>query len=92
VTIRSGAGIPVSGDVLHITCKASVQFVDPFLFRVIRVHDWPTYDHWIWLDGYVLDEHGEATKRRTIFVQVAGVQRVRLELQRRVRGAAGNRR
>jgi hypothetical protein len=70
--------------------------VDPFLFRVIRVHDWPTYDRWVWLDGYELDEHGEAMKRRTIWVQIAGVRRVSLRLRQPgrqgVRGAGGNRR
>jgi hypothetical protein len=38
--------------VLRVTKAASVQFSQPLLFRVIRVHDWMTYDGWAWLDGY----------------------------------------
>jgi hypothetical protein len=48
------------------------------LFRVIRVHDWPTYDGWVWLDGYELNSVGEAIERRSIFVQIDGLQRAQL--------------
>jgi hypothetical protein len=51
-----------------------VQFAEPLLFRVIRVHDWPTYDGWAWLDGYELNASGDAVERRSIFVQVGGLQ------------------
>src|SRR3712207_4861610 len=68
--------LPRSGDVLHVTRAASVQFVEPMLFRVIRVHDWPTYDGWVWLDGYELNASGEAVERRSIFVQVNGLRQV----------------
>jgi len=51
-----------------------VQFAAPLLFRVIRVHDWSTYDGWAWLDGYELNTAGEAVDRRSIFVQVNGLQ------------------
>jgi len=52
-----------------------VQFAAaPLLFRVIRVHDWSTYDGWAWLDGYELNSIGEAVDRRSIFVQVGGLQ------------------
>jgi hypothetical protein len=44
------------------------------LFRVIRVHDWPTYDGWAWLDGYQLNGAGDAVERRSIFVQLKGLQ------------------
>jgi hypothetical protein len=67
--------LPRSGDVLRVTRAASVQFAAPLLFRVIRVHDWATYDGWCWLDGYELDNTGDAVERRTIFVQVEGLQR-----------------
>lgn len=67
---------PRSGDVLRVTRAASVQFTDPMIFRVIRVHDWPTYDGWAWLDGYQLNRDGEAVERRSIFVQVRGLQPV----------------
>lgn len=69
--------IPRSGDVVLVGREASVQFAGPnaLRFRVIRVHDWATYDGWAWIDGYVLDNAGEAVARRSIFVQVAGVRR-----------------
>lgn len=67
---------PRAGDVLLITRAASVQFVTPIRFRVIRVHDWPTYTGWLWLDGYQLDGVGDAVERRSIFVQASGLQRV----------------
>jgi hypothetical protein len=44
------------------------------LFRVIRVHDWSTYNGWAWLDGYELNNLGEAVERRSIFVQLDGLQ------------------
>ncbi len=66
--------LPRSGDVLRVTRAASVQFATPMLFRVIRVHDWPTYNGWTWLDGYQLNGVGDAVERRSIFVQVDGLQ------------------
>jgi hypothetical protein len=68
--------LPRSGDVLHVTREASVQFSTPIHFRVIRVHDWPTYTGWIWLDGYQLNGAGEAVERRSIFVQADQLRRV----------------
>ncbi|WP_320065885.1 hypothetical protein [Micromonospora sp. RTGN7] len=66
--------LPRSGDVLHLTRAASVQFVKPVVLRVIRVHDWPTYDGWTWVDGYVLDRRGDAIARRSLFVMSAGLR------------------
>lgn len=66
--------LPRSGDVLRVTKAASVQFSQPMLFRVIRVHDWKTYDGWAWLDGYQLNSAGDAVERRSIFVQLNGLQ------------------
>jgi hypothetical protein len=66
--------LPRSGDVLCVTRRASVQFTKPMMFRVIRVHDWQTYDGWAWLDGYQLDTSGDAVERRLIFVQINGLQ------------------
>lgn len=66
--------LPRSGDILRVTCAASVQFVQPMMFRVIRVHDWHTYDGWAWLDGYQLNTTGDAVERRSIFVQLGGLQ------------------
>ena len=80
--------LPRSGDVLQVTRAASVQFVQPLLFRVIRVHDWPTYDGWVWLDGYELNAAGEAVDRRSIFVRVDGLRQVSAATpDRRVRNA-----
>ena len=66
--------LPKTGDVLRVTKAASVQFVQPILFRVIRIHDWQTYDGWAWLDGYQLNPTGDAVERRSIFVQLQGLQ------------------
>lgn len=66
--------LPRSGDIVWITRAASVQFTVPMMFRVIRVHDWQTYDGWTWLDGYQLDAVGDATERRSLFVQIDGLQ------------------
>jgi hypothetical protein len=66
--------LPRSGDVLRVTRSASVQFTEPMMFRVIRVHDWPTYyDGWAWLDGYQLNSSGDAVERRSIFVHLNGL-------------------
>ena len=67
---------PQAGDILHVTREASVQFTRPLMFRVIRVHDWPTYDGWTWLDGYELNAAGDAVERRSIFVQRSGLRTV----------------
>lgn len=72
----ASTALPRSGDVLRVTREASVQFTTPIYFRVIRVHDWPTYTGWIWLDGYQLNAAGDAVERRSIFVQANGLRRV----------------
>lgn len=85
--------LPRSGDVLHITRSASVQFIQPLLFRVIRVHDWPTYHGWVWLEGYQLNSAGDAVERRSIFVQLDGLQPANAGAWRRTeRGGSPNRR
>jgi hypothetical protein len=71
-------GLPSPGDVLLVGRAASVQFRTPITFRLIRViPEWVTYDRWVWLHGYQLDERGNATAKRDIFVQPAGLHRVR---------------
>ncbi|MEV1158136.1 hypothetical protein AB0J27_22330 [Micromonospora chokoriensis] len=45
----------------------------PIFVRVIRVLDWPTYDGWLWIDGYQLAAKGAAVARRTLFVMPAGL-------------------
>lgn len=68
--------LPRAGELLDITRAASVQFTEPFRFRVIRALDRDTYYGWAWLDGYQLDAEGEAERRREIYVQLAGLRRV----------------
>jgi hypothetical protein len=84
--------LPRSGDVLYVTRDASVQFATPIYFRVIRVHDWPTYTGWVWLDGYQLNAAGDAVERRSIFVQVDGLRRVSGPLASRTRNGQPRRR
>ncbi|MFY1653544.1 hypothetical protein ACN27J_21980 [Solwaraspora sp. WMMB762] len=66
---------PNAGDVLLIGQEASMQFAGNrrIRFRVISVDRKPTYDGWIWLTGYVIDERGYAAERREIFVQRDGL-------------------
>ncbi|MDG4783382.1 hypothetical protein O7614_27380 [Micromonospora sp. WMMD961] len=63
-----------AGDLLYVTREASVQFIHPIRFRVIRVLDWITYDGWVWLDGYEINKKGDAVARRSIFVMKAGLR------------------
>jgi len=73
-------GVPLrAGVLLRIGAEASVQFrgTRGFVLRLVRVPNWPTYHGWIWLEGYQLDERGEAVDRRTIFVQIAGLRVLR---------------
>jgi hypothetical protein len=66
---------PSPGDLLIIDDRASVQFAGgrALTFRVVSVSDQPTYQGWIWLTGYVLNRRGEATARREVYVQLAGL-------------------
>ncbi|RKN46394.1 hypothetical protein [Micromonospora endolithica] len=75
--------LPRSGDVLHVTRAASVQFLRPITFRVIRVLDWPTYDGWLWIEGYELNASGDAVNRRSIFVQRLGLEQLQAAPQPR---------
>jgi hypothetical protein len=84
---QEGNVLPRSGDVLQVTRAASVQFAVPMLFRVIRVHDWPTYDGWLWLDGYELNAAGDAVERRSIFVQLSGLRQVGVATETRAHGS-----
>lgn len=66
-----------SGSVVRVTRAASPQFVNPFLFRVIKPPAVSIYyDGWVWLDGYELDMAGDAIERRHIFVQADGLEDV----------------
>ncbi|MFC0003619.1 hypothetical protein [Micromonospora siamensis] len=67
---------PSPGDLLTIDGRASVQFAGDraLTFRVVSVSDQPTYHGWIWLTGYVLNRRGEATAKREVYVQLAGLR------------------
>ncbi|MEU7933642.1 hypothetical protein [Micromonospora echinofusca] len=66
---------PSPGDLLAVDGRASVQFAGDraLTFRVVSVCDQPTYAGWIRLTGYVLNRRGEATDKREIYVQLAGL-------------------
>lgn len=66
---------PSPGDLLVIDGRASVQFAGDrgMTFRVVSVCDRPTYEGWVWLTGYVINRRGNATAKREIFVQLAGL-------------------
>ncbi len=69
--------LPSLGDVLWLDEAASVQFAgrSAVALRVIRVHnERTTYDGWVWIDGYALDNRGEAIERREVFVRLAGLR------------------
>ncbi|WP_405105778.1 hypothetical protein OG559_19680 [Micromonospora sp. NBC_01405] len=68
-----------AGDVLHLTRAASPQFVRPIFFRLIKVRaELHTYYGWTWLDGYQLDDKGDAVARRELYVLEAGVRLMNL--------------
>ncbi|GIF09807.1 hypothetical protein [Actinoplanes siamensis] len=71
--------IPRPGDVVIVDGRASVQFADTrwLMFRVISVGGKPTYEGWIWIQGYSLNSAGEAIERREVFVQHAGLRHCR---------------
>ncbi|MEH1101919.1 hypothetical protein [Micromonospora sp. CPCC 205561] len=70
---------PSPGDLLIVDGRASVQFAGEraLTFRVVSVCGQPTYAGWIWLTGYVLNRRGEATAKREIYVQLAGLRPAR---------------
>jgi hypothetical protein len=88
---RTGPGIPDAGEILYVTRAASVQFVVPIYFRVIRALDWVTYDGWCWLDGYQFDGRGDAVERRKIWVQLHGLRWIRQPPAPRRSSPRGNR-
>ncbi|MGA4728017.1 hypothetical protein ACPB67_11400 [Micromonospora taraxaci] len=67
---------PSPGDLLVIDGRASAQFSGDraLTFRVVQVCDRPTYEGWVWLTGYVLNRRGDATAKREVFVQLAGLR------------------
>ncbi|WP_233599956.1 hypothetical protein [Micromonospora sp. M71_S20] len=66
----------MTADLFVVDGRASVQFAGDraLTFRVVSVCDQPAYAGWIWLTGYVLGRRGEATAKREIYVQLAGLR------------------
>ncbi|SCL18807.1 hypothetical protein GA0070616_1596 [Micromonospora nigra] len=64
------------GDVLLIGEACSVQFAGDraLRLRLVSVDSYPTYDGWVWLAGYVLNDKDLATDKREVFVQRSGVR------------------
>ena len=81
--------LPVSGDVLLIDRPASPQFITPFLFTVSRQWDWDAYSGWTWIEGYQLDNAGNAILKRSLFVIVEGLELIHETTQVHPRANAG---
>jgi hypothetical protein len=64
------------GDLLLIGAACSVQFADDreLRLRLVSVDPRPTYQGWVWLTGYVLNDKGLAVDKREVFVQQAGLR------------------
>lgn len=67
---------PRPGELLIIDRAASVQFAGEraLRFRVVSVGETVPYRAWLWLTGYVLDQHDRAVARREIFVRLDGLR------------------
>ncbi|MTK01801.1 hypothetical protein FF096_07135 [Micromonospora sp. CP22] len=61
---------------LWLTRAASPQFYRPIRFRLIKKLDLTTYDGWIWLEGYQVDDRGDAIARRAVFVREQGLRKL----------------
>ncbi len=76
-------GTPRAGGVVYLTCDASAQFRVPIMFRIIRPDSQPSgIEGWLWLDGYQLDDDGDAVERRSVFVARNGIRYVQIPDQR----------
>ncbi|WFE52023.1 hypothetical protein [Micromonospora sp. WMMD1155] len=64
------------GDLLLIGAACSVQFTGDraLRLRLVSVDERPTYEGWVWLTGYVLNDKGLAVDKREVFVQQAGLR------------------
>jgi hypothetical protein len=84
--------MPKVGDTV-INTNASVQFKNPFPFRITGVAEYgSTPTGWVWLTGYIVDTTtGLATGRRELFVQTAGLQTTETPLPAPARPARMNR-
>lgn len=60
--------------VVWIDKRASVQFAEPFWFRIVRTDPSTVVDGWVWLEGHQLNAVGDAVTRRKIFVREDAVR------------------
>lgn len=79
----------ISRGVYLLTRAASPQFSVPVSVRVIRTLDRSTYDGWVWIEVYQLNQAGDATARRTLFVRAAGMEPVQAPAARASRPRSG---
>ncbi|MDG9676317.1 hypothetical protein [Micromonospora sp. DH14] len=63
------------GDLLLIGSACSPQFTGDrgLRLRLVSVGEVDPYNGWMWLTGYVLDPQGNATDKREVYVQRAGI-------------------
>ncbi|PTA43095.1 hypothetical protein [Micromonospora sp. RP3T] len=70
-------GAPKPAELVYLDGRASVQFRgDRALWlRVTAIGDWPAYDGWVWLIGYVINPtDGQASAKREVLAKIAGLQ------------------
>ncbi|GAA2182428.1 hypothetical protein [Micromonospora lupini] len=63
------------GDLLLIGPACSPQFTGDraLRLRLVSAGEIDPYSGWMWLTGYVLDVRGDATAKRELYVQRAGI-------------------
>lgn len=63
------------GAVLLLTGEASPQFRSRAMtLRLVSVLPHVTYDGWVWLSGYEIDQRGRAVDKREVYVRRAGLR------------------
>lgn len=66
--------IPQPGAVYHLGPDCGVQWrIRPIYFRVIRVQPGPTWEGCAFLEGYEVNDSGDAVARRVAYVILAGL-------------------
>ncbi|MEV6524203.1 hypothetical protein AB0M43_19815 [Longispora sp. NPDC051575] len=66
--------MPTPGDVVRLTKSASPQFGKPLLLRVTKTEGRRSSVYgWAWIEGYVLDNSGNAVTKRSVFVNLNGI-------------------
>lgn len=67
---------PRPGDTVVVGQAASVQFGPgrALVMRLVKIGPPVTADGFGWIEGYVLNQQGNATERREVFVRLAGLR------------------